>query len=90
MPARVVSKVREGSPHALDALSSGRVGLVVNTTVGAGSVRDSYSLRRQAVLQNLPYFTTMAAALAACDALEATSGSGAAPAVRSLQEWGST
>jgi len=92
VPAQVVRKVREGSPHALDALSSGRVGLVVNTTVGAGSVRDSYSLRRQALLRNLPYFTTMAAALAACDALEATSGSagGGAPTVRSLQEWAST
>jgi carbamoyl-phosphate synthase large subunit len=92
VPAQVVRKVREGSPHALDALNSGRVGLVVNTTVGAGSVRDSYSLRRQALLRNLPYFTTMAAALAACDALEATGGSasGAAPTVRSLQEWAAT
>ena len=49
-------------------------------------MRDSYSLRRQTLLANIPYFTTIAAALAACDALEAASGDGDVR-VRSLQEW---
>jgi carbamoyl-phosphate synthase large subunit len=60
--------------------------MVVNTTVGADAVRDSYSLRRQALLTNVPYFTTMAAAIAVCDAMEA-SRVGASTEVRSLQEW---
>ena len=47
---------------------------MVNTTIGAKEVRDSYSLRRQTLLANIPYFTTIAAALAACDALEAAQG----------------
>ena len=47
---------------------------MVNTTTGAKEVRDSYSLRRQTLLANIPYFTTIAAALAACDALEAAQG----------------
>jgi carbamoyl-phosphate synthase large subunit len=81
-----VNKVLEGSPHVVDLIRGGSVALVVNTTVGAREVRDSYSLRRHTVLANVPYFTTIAAALAACDALEAESGE-AGCRVRSLQEW---
>ena len=88
VPVEVVKKVNEGSPHVLDALRSGTIAIVVNTTLGAKAVHDSYALRRQTLLANIPYFTTIAAALAACDALEAAQGD---PAVRvkSLQEWAS-
>ena len=85
IPARVVAKVHEGSPHIVDVIRSGEVGLVVNTTEGAKEVRDSYSLRRQTLLSGVPYFTTMAAALAMVDGIEATSGE--MVRVRSLQEW---
>ncbi len=86
IPAEVVNKVKEGGPHVVDAIKSGTIAVVVNTTIGAEEVRDSYSLRRQTLLANIPYFTTIAAALAATDALEAARGRGA-PEVRSLQEW---
>jgi carbamoyl-phosphate synthase large subunit len=84
--AEVVNKVNEGSPHVVDALRSGTVAIVVNTTIGAKEVRDSYALRRQTLLANIPYFTTIAAALAACDALEVAASNPSAT-VRSLQEW---
>jgi carbamoyl-phosphate synthase large subunit len=84
--AKVVQKVNEGSPHVVDTIRSGTVAIVVNTTIGAKEVRDSYSLRRQTLLANIPYFTTIAAALAACDALEAAGGD-TEVRVRSLQEW---
>jgi carbamoyl-phosphate synthase large subunit len=86
VPAEVVKKVNEGSPHVVDAIRSGTIGITVNTTIGAKEVRDSYALRRQTLLANIPYFTTIAAALAACDALEAAAGDPGAR-VRSLQEW---
>jgi carbamoyl-phosphate synthase large subunit len=86
VPASVVQKVNEGSPHVVDTIRSGTVAIVVNTTIGAKEVHDSYSLRRQTLLANIPYFTTIAAALAACDALEAAQGDPAVR-VRSLQEW---
>jgi carbamoyl-phosphate synthase large subunit len=86
IPAKVVQKVNEGSPHVVDTIRSGTVAIVVNTTIGAREVRDSYSLRRQTLLANIPYFTTIAAALAACDALEAAQGD-TDVRVRSLQEW---
>ncbi len=84
IPATGVNKVAEGSPHVVDVIRSGEIALVVNTTVGAKSIRDSYAIRRQALLANIPYFTTMSAALAGVAALEAET---ATPEVRSLQEW---
>ncbi len=86
VPATVLNKVAEGTPHVVDAVKSGTVAIVVNTTIGAKEVRDSYALRRQTLLASIPYFTTIAAALAACDAIEATRGE-AGVRVKSLQEW---
>jgi carbamoyl-phosphate synthase large subunit len=88
VPASVVKKVNEGSPHVVDAIRSGTIAIVVNTTIGGKEVRDSYSLRRQTLLANIPYFTTIAAALAACDAIEAAEFDAERVRVRSLQEWG--
>ncbi|WP_394823376.1 carbamoyl-phosphate synthase large subunit [Pendulispora albinea] len=85
IPAQVVNKVVEGTPHVVDAIRSGNVAIVINTTMGAQEVRDSFSLRRQTLLMNIPYFTTIAAALAACDAIEASHG--VRQSVKSLQEW---
>ncbi len=86
IPSEAINKVLEGSPHVVDAIRSGTIAMVVNTTIGAREVRDSYSLRRQTLLMNIPYFTTIAAALAACDAIESARGDGGVR-VRSLQEW---
>ena len=86
IPAIPINKVNEGTPHVVDEIRSGTIGVVVNTTIGAKEVRDSYSLRRQTLLSNVPYFTTIAAALAACDALEATRNDDRVY-VKSLQEW---
>jgi carbamoyl-phosphate synthase large subunit len=86
LPAEVINKVNEGAPHVVEAIRRGDIALVVNTTIGAREVRDSYSLRRATLLQAIPYFTTIAAALAACDALEATRDD-QSERVRTLQEW---
>jgi carbamoyl-phosphate synthase large subunit len=86
VPVEMVNKVNEGPPHVIDAIRSGTIAIMVNTTIGAKEVRDSYALRRQTLLANIPYFTTIAAALAACDALEAAQGD-ATVRVRTLQEW---
>jgi carbamoyl-phosphate synthase large subunit len=86
IPSEVINKVNEGTPHVVDALRSGTIAIVINTTTGAKEVRDSFSLRRQTLLLNIPYFTTIAAAVAACDAIEAQRG-GEGVRVKSLQEW---
>ncbi|MEZ4444323.1 MAG: carbamoyl-phosphate synthase large subunit [Polyangiaceae bacterium] len=89
VPATTVRKVAEGSPHVVDALREKSIQLVVNTTRGSKEIRDSYSIRRQALQNGVPYFTTMSAALAGVDYLESTvdEASDALPRVTSLQAW---
>ena len=69
--AERVNKVLEGRPHCVDALSNGDVQLVINTTEGAQSIADSYSIRRTALVQNVPHYTTMTAARAVAGAIAA-------------------
>jgi carbamoyl-phosphate synthase large subunit len=66
-----VNKVLEGRPHCEDAIVNGDVHLVINTTEGAQAIADSYSIRRAAVTNNVPHFTTMTAAFAAVDGIAA-------------------
>jgi carbamoyl-phosphate synthase large subunit len=80
-----VYKVGEGRPHIVDLLQNGDVDLVFNTTEGAKAIRDSRAMRRQTVLSDVPYFTTIAAAVAAVDAIEARRQR--PPSVCSLQEY---
>ena len=88
IPVDRINKVQQGSPHVVDAIRDGRIQLVINTTQATRAIRDSYSIRRSALLAGIPYFTTMAAGVAIIDALEVRSLMGKESAsVRSLQEW---
>jgi carbamoyl-phosphate synthase large subunit len=66
-----VKKVREGRPHIVDAMKDGQVHLVFNTTAGARSIADSFELRRTALIHKIPYYTTVAGARAAAEAIAA-------------------
>ena len=68
MKARVVNKVSEGRPHVVDSIMNGEFALIVNTTARRHSRRDSPTIRRQALIHKVTYFTTLAAARAACEA----------------------
>jgi carbamoyl-phosphate synthase large subunit len=81
-----VNKVAEGRPHIVDAMKNGEVQLVFNTTEGAQSYRDSYSVRRTALTQNIPYYTTVSGARAAVQAIRLLK-SGAPLGVRALQAY---
>lgn len=80
-----VNKVYEGSPHIVDQLKSGEIALLVNTHLGKDSARDSYEIRRTALESQVPYFTTVAAANAAVNGIEAMMKKGFT--VKSLQEY---
>jgi len=67
----VINKVREGSPHVVDLLGRGEIAMVINTPEGAGTHLDSRSIRLVANELLVPTFTTMAAASAAVQAIEA-------------------
>jgi len=64
-----VNKVYEGRPHIVDAMKNGEIALMFNTTSGKQSLKDSFSLRRTALTQKIPYFTTAAAANASVEAI---------------------
>ncbi len=65
-----INKVRDGSPHIVESLNAKNIELVINTTEGAKSVSDSYSLRRSALINKIPYCTTLAAANACIQAID--------------------
>ena len=66
-----INKVLEGRPHIEDAIRNRQVQLVINTTDGNKAISDSKSLRRAALMQKVPYYTTMSGALAAAEAIKA-------------------
>jgi len=63
-------KVREGRPHIVDMIKNGEIQLIVNTTEGKQAMRESRSIRREAVARKVTYYTTLSAAHATCDALD--------------------
>ncbi len=65
----IVNKVTQGRPHIVDQIINGDIDLIVNTTEGKQSLADSFTIRREALNNRVAYVTTMAAALATCEAL---------------------
>jgi carbamoyl-phosphate synthase large subunit len=70
VPCRRVNKVREGRPHIVDMIKNQEISLIVNTTEGKQAIRESHSIRGEAVHHKVTYYTTINAAKATCDALD--------------------
>ena len=66
-----VLKVYEGRPNIVDMMKNGEVSLVFNTTDSSQAISDSRGIRRVALMDKIPYFTTAAAAIAAVAAMKA-------------------
>jgi carbamoyl-phosphate synthase large subunit len=82
LDATLVSKVYEGRPNIVDRLKNDDIALVMNTTEGAQAIDDSRDIRRVALMDKIPYFTTAAASIAAVAAMKAR---GEGYGVRTLQ-----
>jgi carbamoyl-phosphate synthase large subunit len=65
----LVNKHYEGGRTIIDILKDGDVALVMNTTEGAQAVEDSRSMRTVTLMDKIPYFTTLAGAHAAAQAM---------------------
>jgi len=66
-----VNKVQEGRPHVVDMIKNGEISLIVNTVEEKRvAVRDSYVIRRAALQERVPIFTTLDGARAACTGIE--------------------
>jgi len=70
LDCRRVNKVREGRPHIVDMIKNDEIQLIVNSTEGKQATLESNSIRREAVHRRVTYYTTLAAALATCEALD--------------------
>ncbi len=67
--AERINKVKEGRPHCVDAITSRQIQMVFNTTQGAQSITDSYSIRRSVIMHEIAYFTTVAGIKAGTDGI---------------------
>ena len=68
--AETVNKVSEGRPHIVDSLLNNEIDLVINTTEGSRSIKDSASIRQSALRNKIFCTTTMFGAFAIIDALK--------------------
>ncbi len=85
VPSGRINKVLEGRPHIVDAIKNGDISLVLNTTETRSSESDSKSIRQTAVMQKVPYYTTLPGIISAVKAIAARkSGS---IEVRPLQDY---
>ncbi|VAW22264.1 Carbamoyl-phosphate synthase large chain, partial [hydrothermal vent metagenome] len=80
-----INKVMEGRPHIVDAIKNGEVQLLINTTHGKKALSDSSTIRRSALLEKVPYYTTIPGAIAAIDGIIAYQKG--ALSVRTLQDY---
>jgi len=80
-----VKKLYEGRPNIVDAIKNRQIQLIVNTPVGRTSKFDDSYIRIMAIQHKIPYITTMAAARASVEAIEAMQQRAIPP--KSLQEY---
>ena len=67
---KYIKKVIEGRPNAVDSMLSKEIQLVINTAEGTNSIKDSFSLRQTALINKIPYYTTLQGAKAAALAIK--------------------
>lgn len=70
IPSKRINKVLEGRPHIQDAIIDGKIQMVINTTEGAQSLKDSFDIRRAALMGSVSYYTTINGARAAIMAIK--------------------
>ena len=59
-----INKVREGSPHIVELIKAKDIELIINTTEGKQSIQESFSIRAEAVIAGITYYTSLEAAFA--------------------------
>ncbi len=82
--AEPILKMHEGRPNIADAIKNGEIQLIINTPAGKQSVTDDSYIRKTAIRHNVPYITTVAAAVAAAEGITARLAGESAPC--SLQQ----
>jgi carbamoyl-phosphate synthase large subunit len=84
LPVEPINKVRDGSPHIVDAIRAGQIALIINTPLGRDAHSDGKAIRVAATQYDVPLITTLSAAQAAVSGIRAVKAKQLK--VRSLQE----
>ena len=71
IPSTKINKILEGRPHVVDAIKNGEIQLVLNTTETRSSQSDSKPIRQTALMQKVPYYTTLPGILSVTKAIAA-------------------
>ncbi len=85
IPAEKINKLYEGRPNITDAMTNGKLDLIINTPAGMNSIHDDSYIRKAAIKYRIPYITTMAAAKASAEGIRAIRSQSSALSVKSLQ-----
>jgi carbamoyl-phosphate synthase large subunit len=81
----VVYKVNEGRPNIADEIVNRKVDIIINTPLGRESFFDDRTVRRAAMMHEVPCITTLTGAAAAVSAIRALREQGLV--VRALQDY---
>ena len=65
-----INKVHQGQPHIVDLIREGAIDLIINTTEGKQSIEESFSIRAEAVIRDVTYYTSLEASVATMDAFD--------------------
>ncbi len=84
----LIKKVHEGRPNIADAIKNKELDLIINTPIGKEGKHDDSYIRMMAIQKKIPYVTSVAAAIATVDGIEAVKGKNIVP--KSLQEYQKT
>ncbi len=66
----IINKVMEGRPHIVDAILNKEIDMIINTTEGRQSIKDSFSIRRSALEHSIFFTTTISGGFAIVESLE--------------------
>ncbi|NYT00751.1 MAG: hypothetical protein GKB99_03380 [Methanocellales archaeon] len=81
----VIKKLHEGRPNIADAIVKNELQLIINTPIGKDSKFDDSYIRMMAIQRKIPYVTSIAAAEASIQGIEAVKNGMYTP--KSLQEY---
>jgi carbamoyl-phosphate synthase large subunit len=70
IPSEFVLKMNEGRPNIVDLIINNQISMIINTTVGKQTIKDSFAIRRTALDRSVPYTTTLRGAAAVTTAIE--------------------
>ena len=70
IPVEVVAKVGEGRPNVVDMIKNREIDLIINTPSGGRAQLESSIIRKEAIIRDIPFVTTVSGAEATVYAIE--------------------